>query len=775
MLHALGSFLFLTVASVAAAQPAASVTGAVRDDSGLALPGVTVDLDRLDARLSRSVSTDGSGAYEIAGLPSGRYRLAFRLPSFATSLKDLSLEDATAARVDAVLRVALTADVLVTSRRTFRSLTDLDEPVNGLLGLASAGSEGVVASRLIEERPVYRAAEIFEAVPGVVVSQHSGEGKANQYYVRGFNIDHGTDLATFVAGVPVNMPTHGHGQGYSDNNFLIPELVSGVQYQKGTYSAEEGDFSAAGSINVNYLNVLDRPLLKVEVGENGFGRLVFASSSRLGDGQILYAGEAHHSDGPWVNPDDYRKLNGVLRYSRGNQQGGLSLTALAYSGRWRSTDQIPERAVESGQLDRFGAIDTTDRGETHRYSLSGEWRRSSRLGLTQVKAYAVDYGLDLFSNFTYFLDDPVNGDQFEQKDDRRILGAGVTQRFLSRWFGRDTESVAGIQGRLDDIPTVGLYHTRAAERLETIREDDVNQRSGAAFFQTSIQWADKVRTVAGLRGDIYGFDVRSNDPANTGRRTASLASPKLGLVLGPWSNTEVYANWGLGFHSNDARGAVQTRDPRTGGPVEPVDPIVRAKGAELGLRTLAFRRYQTSMALWGLDIDSELLFVGDAGTTEASRPSRRVGFEWSHIYSPRPWLTLDADLAYSRARFRDADPAGDRIPGAIEGVASAGVSVQDLGRFSGSLRLRYFGPRPLIEDNSVRSRASTTLNTRASWRLARRYLLSVDVFNLTDAKVSDVDYYYESRLPGEPAEGIADVHTHPLESRSFRVSLTATF
>jgi hypothetical protein len=775
MLHALGSFLFLTVASVAAAQPAASVTGAVRDDSGLALPGVTVDLDRLDARLSRSVSTDGSGAYEIAGLPSGRYRLAFRLPSFATSLKDLSLEDATAARVDAVLRVALTADVLVTSRRTFRSLTDLDEPVNGLLGLASAGSEGVVASRLIEERPVYRAAEIFEAVPGVVVSQHSGEGKANQYYVRGFNIDHGTDLATFVAGVPVNKPTHGHGQGYSDNNFLIPELVSGVQYQKGTYSAEEGDFSAAGSINVNYLNVLDRPLLKVEVGENGFGRLVFASSSRLGDGQILYAGEAHHSDGPWVNPDDYRKLNGVLRYSRGNQQGGLSLTALAYSGRWRSTDQIPERAVESGQLDRFGAIDTTDRGETHRYSLSGEWRRSSRLGLTQVKAYAVDYGLDLFSNFTYFLDDPVNGDQFEQKDDRRILGAGVTQRFLSRWFGRDTESVAGIQGRLDDIPTVGLYHTRAAERLETIREDDVNQRSGAAFFQTSIQWADKVRTVAGLRGDIYGFDVRSNDPANTGRRTASLASPKLGLVLGPWSNTEVYANWGLGFHSNDARGAVQTRDPRTGGPVEPVDPIVRAKGAELGLRTLAFRRYQTSMALWGLDIDSELLFVGDAGTTEASRPSRRVGFEWSHIYSPRPWLTLDADLAYSRARFRDADPAGDRIPGAIEGVASAGVSVQDLGRFSGSLRLRYFGPRPLIEDNSVRSRASTTLNTRASWRLARRYLLSVDVFNLTDAKVSDVDYYYESRLPGEPAEGIADVHTHPLESRSFRVSLTATF
>jgi hypothetical protein len=769
------SFLLLGLAEAAAAEPPSSVRGAIKDESGLVLPGVVVELDRLDGSLSRSATTDAAGAYELAELPSGRYRLTFRLPSFASSLREVTLEVGAASRQDVVLRVALTADVLVTSRRTFRNLTDLDEPVNGLVGLANAGSEGVVSSRLIEDRPVYRSGEIFEAVPGVVISQHSGEGKANQYYVRGFNIDHGTDLATFVAGVPVNMPTHGHGQGYSDNNFLIPELVSGVQYQKGTYSAEEGDFSAAGSINVNYLNVLDQPLVKLEGGTNAFGRALLGASSRIGDGQLLYAAELYHSDGPWVNPDDFRKLNGVLRYSRGNQQNGLSLTAMGYSGRWHSTDQVPERAVRSGQLDRFGAIDTTDRGETHRYSLSGEWRRSTALGLTQLKAYAVDYGLDLFSNFTYFLDDPVNGDQFEQKDDRVILGAAVNQRFLSRWFGRDTESVVGVQGRLDDIPTVGLYHTRATQRLATIRQDDVRQTSGAAFFQTSIQWSDTLRTVAGLRGDVYAFDVASSDPANSGRRTASLASPKLGLVLGPWNSTEVYANAGLGFHSNDARGAVQTRDPKTGEAVEPVDPIVRARGAELGLRTLALRRYQTSVAVWGLDIDSELLFVGDAGTTEASRPSRRVGFEWSNVFVPRPWLTLDADLAWSRARFRDADPAGDRIPGAVEGVASAGLTVHELGRFSGSLRLRYFGPRPLVEDDSVRSRASTTLNARLGWRLSRRYAVGLDVFNLTDAQVSDIDYFYESRLPGEPAEGVADIHTHPLESRSLRLSLTATF
>jgi len=769
-----GLLLFVAV-TAASAEPSAGIRGAVRDETGLALPGVTVELDRPDGGLSRSTPTDAAGAYEIAGLPSGRYRIAFRLPSFATCVKAVSLEAGATATVDAVLQVALTADVLVTSRRTFRNLTDLDEPMGGLLGLASASSEGIVAARLIEERPAYRAGETLEAVPGVVVSQHSGEGKANQYYVRGFNLDHGTDLATFVAGVPVNMPTHAHGQGYSDNNFLIPELVSGVQFQKGTYSAEEGDFSAAGSINVNYLNALDRPLIKLEGGENAFGRVLLAASSTLGTGRVLYALEGYHSDGPWENPDDYRRINGVLRYSRGNQQNGLSLTAMGYSGRWRSTDQVPARAVRSGALGRFGAIDATDRGRTHRYSLSLEWRKSTGLGLTQVKAYAIDYGLDLLSDFTYFLNDPVNGDQFEQTDDRTVLGASLTQRFLTRWFGRDTESVVGLQGRRDDIPVLGLYHTRAGKRRETVREDAVDQTSGAVFFQTSIQWTSRLRTIAGVRDDIYGFDVRGRDAADSGRRTASLASPKLSVILGPWKSTELYANWGLGFHSNDARGAVQTRDPRTGAAVDRVDPIVRARGAELGLRTLAFRRYETTVAFWGLDIASELVFVGDAGRTEPSRPSRRLGVEWSNVFGPKPWLTLDADLAYSRARFRDRDPAGDRVPGAVEGVASAGVTINDLGRWSGSARLRYFGPRPLVEDDSVRSRASTTLNARASWRMARRYRLSLDGFNLTDAKVSDLDYYYRSRLPGEPAEGVADVHTHPLESRSFRLSLTATF
>jgi outer membrane receptor protein involved in Fe transport len=465
----------------------------------------------------------------------------------------------------------------------------------------------------------------------------------------------------------------------------------------------------------------------------------------------------------------------VLRYSRGTQQDGFSLTAMGYSARWHSTDQVPRRAVLDGRIGRFGAVDATDRGETHRYSLSGDWRQATGSGLTQVKAYAFDYGLDLFSNFTYFLDDPVNGDQFEQLDRRTVLGAAVTQRFLARWLGHEVEGAAGVQARRDHIPRVGLYHTAARRRLATVREDAVDQRSGAAFVEGSVQWTDALRTVAGLRADAYRFEVRAQDAANSGTRTAARVSPKLSLVLGPWKRTELYANWGRGFHSNDGRGALQARDPRTGQPVQPVDPIVRATGAELGLRTLAFRRLHSTVAVWSLDIDSELLFVGDAGTTEASRPSRRRGVEWSAAFMPWSWLTLDADLAWSRARFRDADPAGDRIPGAVEGVASAGITIENLGPISGSLRLRSFGPRPLIEDDSRRSQASTTLNARLGWRLSPRLSAGLDVFNLTDARVSDVDYFYVSRLPGEPAEGVADIHTHPLEGRTFRLALTATF
>ena len=748
------------------------LTGHVRDASGLALPHVAVDA--WSDGVARATVSDAHGAYALE-LPSGRYRVSFRRPGFATTVHEVQVEPGRAGALDASLAPAVSAALMVTAKGTFRNLAEVDAGGAELVGVADTASEGVVSGRQMDGRPVYRVGEVLEAVPGVVISQHSGEGKANQYYVRGFNIDHGTDLATTVAGVPANMPTHAHGQGYADVSFLIPELVSAVQFRKGPYFADEGDFSSAGAIHVRYANTLDRPFAALEGGQGRYGRALVAGSSAVGGGHVLYAGEALHHDGPWESPDGYRKLNGVLRYSRGTGLSGSSLTAMAYDGRWNSTDQAPQRAFDSGALSRFGPIDTTDGGSSQRLSLSGAWRRSTASGTTDLEVYALRYRLNLFSNFTYFLDDPHNGDQFEQEDRRHVYGAGATHRWLSRWVHRDVESQAGLQLRADDIPTIGLHHTRARVRLSPVREDAVRQANVGAHVQTRVQWTPWLRTIVGLRADAYRFRVTSAVAANSGTDPASRLGPKLAVALGPWRGTEVYASFGDGFHSNDGRGATIRVDPQTLEPARRVDPLARARGAEIGVRTTAVRGLHSALTAWGLDIASELVFVGDAGTTDESRASRRWGVEWANYVNVTPWLVLDADLAWSHARFRAADRAGDRIPGAVEGVASAGVTVHERRGLSGALRLRYFGPRPLVEDDSVRSRASAVITARLAYALSDRYTLGVEAFNLADARASDIDYFYVSRLPGEPAEGVADVHTHPLEPRAFRISLNARF
>ena len=637
-------------------------------------------------------------------------------------------------------------------------------------------SEGLVTGRQIDARPIMRAGEVLETVPGLlIISQHSGEGKANQYYLRGFNLDHGTDFTTTVAGVPVNMPTHAHGHGYSDLNFLIPELVSGVQFRKGPYFADEGDFATAGAAHIRYVNALDRPIVRVSGGEDGWGRILTAASPQAGAGRLLVATELNHNDGPWMRGDDYRRLNGVVRYSVGDTLNAWSLTAMGYGGSWRSTDQAPQRAIDAGALARFDSVDDTTGGETSRVSLSGDWQRTTSNGVTRGSAYAMRYQLDLFSNFTYFLDDPVNGDQFQQSDRRIVSGGRLSHRLVSRLGGRPSELLVGADLRHDAIGRLALLHTARREPLAVTRADQVSQTSVSGYVQHEVQWTPWMRSSAGLRLDRFQFDVDAGVPENSGTTGKGLASPKASLILGPWRAAELYVNAGYGYHSNDARGTTLTVDPATGAPADRVTPLARARGAEFGARMVPRRGLEMDVAVWRLDLDGELLFVGDAGTTTASRPSRRWGVEWNTYAAPRSWLTVDADLAWSRARFTDADPAGDRIPGAVERVASAGVTI-DSGRLAfGSLRLRYFGPRNLVEDGSVRSSSTRLLNGQLGARLSPRTELVLDAFNLLDAVASDVDYFYASRLPGEPSAGVEDIHTHPTLPRTLRLSMRVRF
>ena len=652
------------------------------------------------------------------------------------------------------------------------------------VGSSDAASQGVIRADLLKNRPALRPGEVLEFVPGLIVTQHSGDGKANQYFLRGFNLDHGTDFATSVNGLPVNMPSHGHGQGYSDLNFLLPELVDRIAYRKGPYFAQNGDFASAGSADIVYRSRLDAPLAALTLGQNGFRRGVAGASIDLAPGlTLLGALELQAHDGPWTVPENLRKRNGVLRLSGGTPASGWSTSLMAYDARWTSTDQIPQRLIDAGRYNgqpfgRFDSLDASDGGETRRTSLSGEWHAKTATGASRLSAYVIDYRVSLFSNFTYALERPAAGDQFAQTDDRKVYGLAASQSFdhvLGGMFGGlPARSEVGLQVR-QDRTRVGLFDTVARQVTGTTRDDRVRQSLLGLYGQTAVEWTPWLRSVAGLRADLARFQVNSLlQPLNSGEARDQLLSPKLSVIAGPWARTELFFNAGRGFHSNDARGTTARVDPRSGAAVDPVPGLVASKGYELGARTEWIPGLQSSLALWRLDFDSELVYVGDAGATEANRPSKRRGVEWNNRWTALPWLLVDADLAWTHARFADADPAGQRIPNSVDKVASVAVTAQGGGPWSASLQWRYLGAGPLVEDNRVRSTASLTANLRIARKLSRHTELTLDVFNLFDRPVNDIQYVYASQLPGE-ANAVADRHVHPAEPRQLRLTLAMGF
>lgn len=638
-----------------------------------------------------------------------------------------------------------------------------------------AASERRISGETLNTRPISRPGEMLEAVPGLIVSQHSGEGKANQYFLRGMNLDHGTDLALWLDGMPINMRTHGHGQGYADLNFLIPELVDQMIVKKGPYYAEESDFASAGSLRLSYANRLENAVVLSTGGSFGYWRALAAGSMAAGNGTLTAAGEIVTYNGPWQVGDDLKKFNGFLRYAEGDTANGLAITALAYTNSWHATDQIPARAVADGSLGRYGAVDQTDGGDAQRYSLSMRWSRSDERTASKVEAYGIYSTLNLYNNFTYFLDDPVNGDQFQQTDKRMILGLNASHLMRHSLAGFAAETTIGTQIRFDNIG-VGLFNTQQRTPFNTIRYDQVTETSAAVYASNTLRWTDWLRSIVGVRGDWFTGSVASDTAANSGSVSAFLASPKASLIFGPFDRTEFYVNAGLGYHSNDLRGATITVDPNDKTtPVASVPLLVRSRGAELGVRTQAIKGLDSALAVFVLDFDSELLFVGDAGTTEASRPSRRVGVEWTNQYRPLPWALLDLDLAYTQARFTNPDPAGDFIPGAPSFIASAGVTLgADTGWF-GAVRWRYFGVRPLVEDASVTSSPTSIVNARLGYVFESGLKLQVDAFNLLNTQASQIDYYYTSRLPNEGPDGVADRHFHPVEPLAVRFTMAKAF
>jgi outer membrane receptor protein involved in Fe transport len=671
-------------------------------------------------------------------------------------------------------------------------------------------SQTLVTGEELNARPATRPGELLEAVPGLIVTQHSGEGKANQYFLRGYNLDHGTDLAITVDDVPVNMRTHAHGQGYADLNWLMPETVNSLEIRKGPYFADEGDFGSAGNLHIGLIDSVPKAIAQLTAGSFGYRRIFGMDSAKAGDGHLLVAGEAASYDGPWVNPDGMRKLRGMLRYTQGTALDGLSITGMAYSNKWNSTDQIPQRAIPL--IGRYGSEDPSDGGNAQRFALSARLAGTDDAGSWKANAYAVKSELDLFNNFTYFLTNPVLGDQFHQHDDRVMTGANASRTLIGAFAGLPMQTTFGVQTRYDAI-NLALTDTFQRSFLANVRSDRVGEGSIGIYAQNTVKWTDWLRTTLGWRGDYYQARVNSIfDPNNSGAVSAGIGSPKLTVAVGPFAKTEFFAGAGYGMHSNDARGATITEDPTDPATKLSASPLlVRTRGAETGVRTKIIPGLDSSLSVFMLDQDSEIVFEGDAGDTSASRASQRYGIEWTNRYRPVSWIDVDAEFAYSHARFVgfDSDQAalyqslagfpqaqignapGNYIPNAPAILASAGLTLGEKTGPFGTLRWRYLGSSPLTEDNAFRSPATSIFNGRIGYRNEDGWRIQLDVLNLLNTKANQITYAYGSLIKTDslfalcypvqsaPAavcrNGVMDYVLHPIEPLTIRITLAGAF
>ncbi len=669
-----------------------------------------------------------------------------------------------------------------------------------------SSSERFFTGGQVNTIPAFRPGEALEIVPGLAVTQHSGEGKANQYYLRGFDLDHGTDLALYLDSMPLNMRTHGHGQGYADANFVIPEMLAYIDARKGPYNVEDGDFSNAGTIRMQYLRKVPQGVFSTTGGAFNYGRVFGMKSWEFAGGDILGGGEISTYDGPWLVPNNARKINAVLRWSRGEENDGTSITGMAYANRWNSTDQIPLRILDWG-FSRWGSINPTDGGDTTRFSLSGRWGQETTNYWSKIEAFAIHSTLDLYNDFTYFLAHPVIGDQFRQFDRRTVVGGNAYHAVKFNIFDRESEFKVGFQSRYDDI-RVGLQDTVRRLPYDTVRNDHVGEGSIALLADVKTRWTPWLKTIMGTRWDYYwgsntglqaywdsplipGVDSPGFDPANpfrlwtgpinSGTSNAQLISPKASVIFNPWGDkTDFYFNFGRGFHSNDFRATTQRVAASELGDngnylaVRPQGLLSPSTGAEVGVKTRAIDKLESAATLFFIRTAQENIFEGDTGNTVIARGADRIGVEFTNHYRPLSWLAFEGDLTATHARFRGFDREQADLfyqllqPGAFEWgawqsnapgnylvnatpiVASAVLELGEATGWFGNFKYRYIAPRALTEDGFLKSPAIGTVNGRVGYRWKEGWKLQLDIFNMFNSRSQQIAYGYGSFIPQDP-------------------------
>jgi outer membrane receptor protein involved in Fe transport len=651
----------------------------------------------------------------------------------------------------------------------------------------TAASSETIRARDYELRPHTTTQEILNNLPGLVASQHAGGGKAMQYFLRGFDNDHGTDIALFVDGVPVNMVSHAHGQGYADLNFLIPEIVDRVEFSKGPYFVQWGDLANSGAVNFITKENTSENSLQALGGFFNTMRYTGVVSPQIGPVQTLLASEVYFSDGPFKNPENYARYNFFGKFTLApTADSKLSLWFSAHDGDWDASGQIPLREVHARRLDRFGSIDPTEGGKSDRQNINLVYTSTpSPQENWLVQLYGSRSKLTLFSNFTFFARDTIRGDGINQDDSRVLYGGRL--RYTRFWTigGMPTESLIGVETRNDDAD-VGLFRQQKRQRFAATNKVNVEERSLSGYLQQEFFLREWLRFQVGVRGDFFLFDVNNRLPASAtdatrihGHTTDGIVSPKANLIVSPfqnkptlWRNTEFFLNFGMGYHSNDARDAVQA-----GG-----KPLARSTGSELGMRTNLWDRLDLAASLWLLDLDSELVFVGDEGVTEASGPTRRWGVDFETRYTVLPWLFADVDLSYSDPRFRTT---GEAIPLAPTLLVNGGLTAIFENGFSGALRLRYLNDRPANEDRSLSARGYMLLDLILRYRW-QNIEASVQVLNLADVDWRQTQFDTNSCIAREvgvdprcpidgTGEGVEDINFVPGYPITLRGGLTWFF
>lgn len=743
----------LTLSLSLALAQTGTVTGRViEQQTSLPLPFVNIVVDR--TRLGAASKLDGS--FVIRNVPAGKQTIRASAVGFQTAAEEASIVAGTTTTVG--------FELLEAPHTTEEIVVMADAPI-------SAASSTMLGAIDFELRPKLSTQDLLRMVPGLVIAQHAGGGKAEQIFLRGFDADHGTDVNISVDGIPVNMVSHGHGQGYADLHFVMPEVLQGMEVFKGPYFAQFGDFGTAGTVKFFTIDLLDHSTLKAEIGSFGLQRVVGLTNLPLNtDRTTSYvAAEFVNNRSYFEHHQHFTRYNlfGKTKIDVGSGES-LALWLSSFGSSWDASGQVPERAVKQGLISRFGAIDPSEGGETYRQNLNLIYSKLSATSSFLAQAFASTYRFQLFSNFTFFREDPMNGDQIEQNDRRTIFGGRAEYNIRSLFGDSNPMTVLGSSFRTDGI-TVGLWHAAQRKRLKTRADAYIRQSSVALYIQQEYLLASMVRLQIALRADHFIFDVRDRLNPDTPEDITcairqTILSPKANLIVSPTADLQLFLNSGMGFHSNDARVVVTQQ----GNPTLP-----RALGAEIGARYSLRHRFTTSISFWGLDLEREFVYSGDEGTTEESGPTRRIGVDFDVRAQVLPWLWADGDVSFSRGGFKNLPEGENYIPLGPTLTSTAGLTARHPGGVDASIRFRHVNDRPADEANTVTAKGYTVFDASFSYPL-RAYRLTLQAENLFDTEWNEAQFDTESRLRGE-LEPISELHFTPGTPRSIRVGFSYSF